>query len=245
MLYGKHDKWKAIENPLIVSGRYAVSNFGEVINLKTGKVLAKTKHPNGYYMVQLKLINGQAMPFLMHRLVAEAFVDGKDDVHNVVNHKNGIKTDCRDVNLEWVSPSENVKHAYDTGLKVPEYNLPESDRDKVCKVIVECDGAVSDIVEKLKKEYNIEISKNMIQQIKRKNAWATFSDKYFDKSRFEYTRHMTESQIRRICKLLVKYKGSIKLVYNEIVEDIPFATYARIASIKNKIAHKSISDDYF
>ena len=245
MLYGNNDKWKTITNPLIAPNMYAVSNFGEVMNLKTGTIMSKIKSKKGYYQVNLKLINGQRMTFLIHRLVATAFVEGMDDVHNTVNHKNGIKTDCRDTNLEWVTPSENVKHAYDTGLKVPEYSLPESDRDKVCRVIVECDGAVSDIVEKLKNEYNIEISKNMIQQIKRKNTWAAFSDKYFDKDRFEYTRHMTESQIRRICRLLVKYKGSIKCVYDEIIEDIPFATYSRIASIKNKSAHRSISKDYF
>lgn len=51
--------------------------------------------------------------FILARLVAHAFVKGYSEERNTVNHKDGdIKNNCSD-NLEWVSKSENNKHAYD------------------------------------------------------------------------------------------------------------------------------------
>jgi hypothetical protein len=62
------------------------------------------------------LIGGKVTLFV-HRLVAQAFCSGYVD-GLTVNHKDGNKlNNCAD-NLEWVTHSENVKHAYRTGLKL-------------------------------------------------------------------------------------------------------------------------------
>jgi hypothetical protein len=69
---------------------------------------------NGYLIVST-LQNGKRPKVFVHRLIAMCFVHGY--LPNLtVNHINGIKTDNRPENLEWVTLSENSKHEWETGL---------------------------------------------------------------------------------------------------------------------------------
>lgn len=72
---------------------------------------------NGYLDVCLSK-NKKGKVCQVHRLVAIAFIPNPEN-KPCTNHKNGIKTDNRAVNLEWVTESENQKHAYKTGLRIP------------------------------------------------------------------------------------------------------------------------------
>ena len=62
------------------------------------------------------LINGRSQSY--HRIIAKCFIPNPYNKHDI-NHINGIKTDNRAENLEWSTRSENVIHAYKTGLERP------------------------------------------------------------------------------------------------------------------------------
>lgn len=58
---------------------------------------------------------GQVKTVLVHNLVADVFL-GRRQTGMTVNHKNGVKTDNRVENLEYVTAGENTTHAFTTGL---------------------------------------------------------------------------------------------------------------------------------
>ena len=94
--------------------RYEVSNHGRVRNAHTGLVLRLRKCRSGYFDVLLNY-KGKEKRFYVHSLVATAFVEGWREGLEV-NHKNGVKTDNRAENLEWVTSSQNNQHARDVLL---------------------------------------------------------------------------------------------------------------------------------
>ncbi len=116
---------------LIYHNRYSVSSGGQVKSLVTNKVLKPGKSSSGYLTVSLydgkKL--SKAKTFLVHKLVAEAFLGPAEGRH--VNHKHGNITDNRLTELEYLSCGDNNRHARDVlgvnlGEKNPNCKIPSS-----------------------------------------------------------------------------------------------------------------------
>lgn len=105
---------------------YYITDTGNVYSrnyMHTGRIkkMRPIKKTTGYLSVFL-CKNNKTFNKLVHRLVAEAFIPNPEN-KRTINHKNGIKTDNRVDNLEWNSYSENVLHAYKTGLKTPPLSM--------------------------------------------------------------------------------------------------------------------------
>lgn len=74
---------------------------------------------NGYLYVSLRKEN-KGSTFSVHRLVATHF-KSKPTQCNFVNHIDGDKTNPHGDNLEWVTRSDNMLHAYELGLLSQEH----------------------------------------------------------------------------------------------------------------------------
>lgn len=109
------ETWKDIEG---YEGLYQVSTLGRIKSLKCGrqKILKLGSNPVGYSIIGLWKDRKQRF-FPVHRLVALAFIQ-KAENKLEVNHIDGNKQNNNINNLEWVTRSENMKHAIKSGLLI-------------------------------------------------------------------------------------------------------------------------------
>jgi hypothetical protein len=123
---------------------YYVTQDGKVYNQNKIEMKQRT-NKLGYKQINLTVAKNKLKTFLVHRLVAITYIDNPENKAEV-NHINGIKTDNRIENLEWVTHSENQKHAYATGLQV------STDKQKAAISII---GAITAIKYKSRAVINI------------------------------------------------------------------------------------------
>lgn len=120
------EEWKPVKG---YEGLYEVSSLGSIRSvdryidtdirnvkrrLQKGKILKPNTKNKGYLTVDL-CKDGKVKTTLVHRIVADAFLP-EEEGKKTINHIDGDKTNNEVCNLERASQSENIKHAFQTGL---------------------------------------------------------------------------------------------------------------------------------
>lgn len=168
--------WKPIRFSL---GTYDVSSLGRVRRSFTAEVVRSSRRGHvmsqnpdsktGYVRVSLR-INRKINRQQVHRLVAAEFLDGFAE-NRQINHKNGIKSDNKVSNLEWVTPRENVTHAWKNGFCKPNsgssHGMSKLSEREVGSVLVLLANDVPEFV--IAKAFDVSVGN--ISSIKRGKTW--------------------------------------------------------------------------
>ena len=116
----RNERWKEIvfDNKISEKEKFKISNYGRIINCKKEQeFLVNEYFINGYQNLPLKQrVNGKNTSRYVHKLVAESFLDRKEDELYVI-HLNYDKKDNRVENLKWATKREKEVHQYTN----PEY----------------------------------------------------------------------------------------------------------------------------
>jgi hypothetical protein len=167
------EEWRDIEG---YEGEYQVSSYGNVrsldryiksksklnndfVYLKKGKNLIPELGSLVYpYVVYYLQKDGKRYYNKAHRLVAKAFIPNP---HNkkIVNHIDSNPRNNHVDNLEWLTHSENIKHAYDKG------------RIDISKAV---ESSVRNRYKRFKKVYQYTMDKEFIREFESVNAAAKY-----------------------------------------------------------------------
>lgn len=125
------ERWRWIKD---YEGLYMVSDHGRVMGLPkktySGHIMKQQLGRNGYLSVHL-CKDGKHKRMSVHRAVADAFIKNSRMCEQV-NHKDGVKTNNKVSNLEWVTRSENQLHAYrELGRTKPTGGTPRPTKRKL------------------------------------------------------------------------------------------------------------------
>lgn len=93
-----NEKWKLIKE---INELYAVSSLGRIMSMRDGRIM-KTVVRSGYENAILTNELKQQKSFLVHRLVAKAFIPNPNN-YPIINHKDVNPLNNNVDNLEWCS----------------------------------------------------------------------------------------------------------------------------------------------
>ena len=149
--------------PIPSNPAYLISDSGQVFSTKSNKYLKTPCGTVGYPLVSLYIGKGKRTLHTVHSLVAEVFIGSRPANHEI-NHKDGCKTNNHVSNLEYVIPSDNIRHAFEIGLAPTTSNIIyDSIDDIVDKLLTDSTASWKSVAE----EYGYKCASGMRKLILR------------------------------------------------------------------------------
>lgn len=194
-------------------------------------------HGKPPYLVVRTCVNNVAKNTRINRLVAFTWIE-REAYKDQVNHKDGDKHNNHVDNLEWVTGSENQRHAFDTGLRAKGsdlYNatLTEDQVHDICRHLID-NWRVIDIAAKFG------CSKDVVNKIKTGSTYFHIVSLYDIPHTFR--EEFSESTVRWVCEQILKGSGDKTIAESSTNRKLTIIESKRI---RHKIRYKYISDEYF
>lgn len=262
------EEWRYITEksvPNIVENKYLISNMGRIYSEISNKFMkaipTNYKLENPYYRVALTTKDKKTNYYLIHRIVMIEFNYIENYNEMQVNHKygginqffKGKELNCI-WNLEWVTPSQNIQHAFDSGLKSQKHGedcsyatITNAQAEQIAQLISEQKYSLKDIA----KMVNVPL--HTVANISSGNIWMDIREKYnLDQYKKEIKYKFSDEQLHLIFKYFQDNKGKYKILndlYRHALKDLFNIDYANAMSatmsrLYNRQTRTNISNQY-
>lgn len=218
---------------------YGVSKCGRAFRWDTEKEMKVGMLTAGDYPVFRVSHGGRASWACIHYAIMDCWVENPNpSLYVEVNHKNGNKLDYSFDNLEWVSKSQNQRHALETGLKGRGNDLYNGTlSDELVHIICQelQDGCrPNDIAKKH------EVSPHVVRKLRDGSTYFHIRSLYPIDHKFRT--QFSENTVRWVCERIIE--GYSDKAISEMATN-PKLVVIEVKRIRNKIRYRTISDDYF
>ena len=232
---------------------YWISTEGRVYSEFINSIMKQSTDSDGYKVIGLYDIYKNQKTLRINRLVLLAFHPVANSINLQSNHINGVKSVNNEDNLEWTTASQNVQHAFNTGLHprgIGEENAAASIDNATALKIGELLATEKYTYKEISEMINC--STKLIHRINSGKNWTFVYDKYDLKNKHIplHNEIFTYNELHEICKYFQDNK--ITELTREIKDDIlkkfnkesNYNTRKVLKRLFCRERHQSISKDY-